>query len=321
MSGLCTGGLLHLKNTSSVSSVSSVSRLLSAYAALLLALSGSAGAAEFTFAALGDTPYAAHEEEQFPELIAEMNREPLAFVVHIGDFKAAWTRCTDELFAQRRAWFDLSRHPFVFLPGDNEWVDCARRTGGGYDPLERLARLRALFAAGPGSLGQRRLALERQLPDYPEHARWRLHDVLFVALNVPGGANNARHMPDEYQRRSRAVERWLAQGFEIARRAGLPALVVFLHANPWASPSSRYFGYRDLLAQLAREAGGFRGEVLIVHGDTHRHRVDRPLRDAAGEPVRNVLRVEVPGYPAMNWLRIRVRGEAGQVRFEIEPAG
>ena len=97
-------------------------------------------------------------------------------------------------------------------------------------------------------------------------------------------------------------------------------MVIFMQANPWASPSNRYFGYRELLAALARETLGFDGEVLLVHGDTHRYRVDSPLRDlATGVPVSNFTRVEVFGSPGMNWVRIRVAEEAGRVGFEVTP--
>jgi hypothetical protein len=291
-------------------------------AALWLALWGSVGAADFTFAAFGDTPYSTDEEARFPGLVAEMNREALAFVVHVGDFKAAWAQCTDELFRQRREWFDLFHHPFVFVPGDNEWVDCQRYSGGRYDPLERLRKLRELFFRGGESLGQRRIALSRQLPDYPEHARWRHGNVLFVTLNVPGPRNNARRMPDEFRHRSKAITEWLARSFGLARAEGMGAVVIMMQANPWISPSSRYFGFRELLATLAAETRLFAGEVLLVHGDTHRHRVDRPLRDpASGRPIPNFTRVEVHGYPAMNWLRIRVSEEAGRVTFDVTPGG
>jgi hypothetical protein len=75
-----------------------------------------------------------------------------------------------------------------------------------------------------------------------------------------------------------------------------------------------------LLATLARETLGFDGEVLLVHGDTHRFRVDSPLRDpATGAPVTNFTRAEVFGSPGMNWVRIRVAEEAGQVSFEVTP--
>ena len=292
--------------------------LLAAAAALCAAVS--AGAADFTFAAFGDTPYTRDEEERFPDFIAEMKREALAFVVHVGDFKSARTRCSDELYLQRREWFGLSRHPFVFVPGDNEWTDCRRYTSGSYDPLERLGKLRELFFNGGESLGQRRVRLARQSRDYPEHARWRHGDVLFVTLNVPGGANNARHDPVEFQSRSQAVERWLKESFRTAREEKLPAIAILMHANPWASPTGRYFGYRGLLAALDAEIRGFRGQVLLVHGDTHRYRSDRPaVHPDGGTPPVNFTRVEVFGYPTMNWVRIRVSDEAGRIRFTVTP--
>ena len=289
-------------------------------AALWVALCGSIVAADFTFAAFGDTPYTRDEEERFPDLIAEMNREDLAFVVHVGDFKSANARCTDELFLQRREWFEYSHHPFVFVPGDNEWTDCRRFSAGRYEPLERLRKLRELFFRGEESLGQRRIRLARQSADYPEHARWRHEDVLFVTLNVPGPDNNARLMPEESRHRTAAGNEWLGQSFGLARVNGLRAVVILIQGNPWASPTGRYFGYRELISALARETREFPGEVLLVHGDTHRHRVDRPLRDLeTGTPVVNLLRVEVFGSPSMNWVKIRVIEDAGRVRFEVTP--
>jgi hypothetical protein len=288
--------------------------------ALSVALAGDPSAAEFTFGALGDTPYTRVEEALFPGLLAGINNEDLAFVVHVGDFKAAWAPCSDELFRQRREWFDLVRHPFVFVPGDNEWTDCHGFQAGGHDPLERLAKLRELFSGGEESLGRRRIRLARQSPDYPEHARWRHGDVLFVTLNVPGNANNARQMPEEFRSRSAVVARWLEQSFNLARGDRLRAVVIFMQANPWASPTNRYFGFRELLATMAKETLGFDGEVLLVHGDTHRFRVDSPLRDpASGALVANFTRVEVFGSPGMNWVRIRVTENAGQVSFEATP--
>lgn len=249
-----------------------------------------------------------------------MNRENLAFVLNVGDFKAANMRCSDELYLQRREWFELFHHPFIIVPGDNEWTDCRRFSAGGYDPLERLRKLRELFYGGEESLGQRRIKLERQLPDYPEHARWRYDGVLFVTLNVPGPDNNARLMPEEFHHRNAAVIAWLEQSFSIARSGRLRAVVVLMQADPWISPTSRYFGFRELLAAFAAQTREFDGEVLLVHGDTHRYRVDRPLRDpVSGAPLANFMRVEVFGYPTMNWVRIRVAERDGRVRFSVDP--
>ncbi|HUP97426.1 MAG TPA: hypothetical protein VM073_05770, partial [Usitatibacter sp.] len=41
----------------------------------------------FSFAVLGDAPYNEREEVEFAAMIGRINREPLAFVLHVGDFK------------------------------------------------------------------------------------------------------------------------------------------------------------------------------------------------------------------------------------------
>ena len=114
----------------------------------------------FSFALIGDLQYTPFEERVFPQLIDALNAENLAFVVHVGDFKSGSNSpCTDALFASRKADFERSRHPFVFLPGDNDWVDCRRDSNGRMDPLERLDALRKLFFATPESLGVRKMRL------------------------------------------------------------------------------------------------------------------------------------------------------------------
>ena len=295
-------------------------------AAAALCISLSAGAAGFTFGALGDAPYNADEEPRFVGIIAELNREKLAFVVHVGDFKAAIQPCSDELFLQRKGWFDLVRHPLILVPGDNEWTDCKRMLGGGYDPLERLRKLRELFFSSGVSLGQTPLKLARQTQatrgahDYPEHARWEHERVLFVTLNAPGPDNNSRASPEEYSRRSAAIRDWLGEGFSLARSRGLKAVVVVMHANPWGMLGAARRGFSELLAALAAETRGFPGEVLLVHGDTHHYRVDRPLRDRANSgPLANFMRVEVFGSPFVNWVRVKAIEENGRIRFEAEP--
>jgi hypothetical protein len=49
---------------------------------------GQAAAQSFQFAAIGDTGYSKKSEQEFNRMIAAMNREPLAFVVHVGGFEA-----------------------------------------------------------------------------------------------------------------------------------------------------------------------------------------------------------------------------------------
>jgi len=283
-------------------------------AGLALALCGGAFSADFTFAAFGDTPYSKDEEARFPDLMAEMNREKLAFIVNIGDIKNATDPCTDELYAQRRQWFDLSHHPLVYTPGDNEWTDCRRSPFDKRDPLERIGKLRSVFNSGADSLGQRPIRLERQSREFPEHQRWEHDGVLCITLNAPGPDNNAR-MKDEYARREKAQREWITQAFELAQRRNARAVAVFMHGDPWNAIGQPRRGYGALLDTLIAATKAFKGEVLLVHGDTHFYRVDRPL----GETVPNFTRAEVFGYPVMNWVRIRVRDDGGRVKFEVTP--
>jgi hypothetical protein len=276
------------------------------------------------FGALGDLPYSRDEEERFPGLIADMNREELAFVVHVGDFKSAVSTCSDEIYLERRGWFERSRHPFIFVPGDNEWTDCRRPFGAARDPLERMDKLRELFFSGSTSLGQRRLSLARQSSPaggyrYPEHARWEHQGILFLTLNAPG-PNNFPEVAAEYSVRDRAVRQWLTESFATARARGLRGLVVFMHADAWNAAGQPRRGFAALLETLTAETRNFGGEVLLVNGDSHRYRVDRPLRDPATHtPLGNFLRVMVFGSPSMRWVRIRVSEEAGRVTFHAAP--
>lgn len=295
-----------------------ISRLLM-IASLLAA--ASAARAGFTFAALGDTPYSEDEEARFVGMIAEINHEQPAFVVHAGDFKSGWSPCSDALFQLRREQFALFHSALIYTPGDNEWSDCARALGAARDPLERLQKLRTLFFADGYSLGQHKIALARQNAAYPEHARWVHEGIVFATLNVPGGNNNMR-MPEEWAAREKALLRWLAATFATARAGGHGAVVLVMQANPFLRSVFHRNGYASLLQAMTAESQKFNGEVLLIHGDTHRYRFDQPLIDARSKQrVPNFTRLEVFGYPFSNWVRVRVIQRNGKVVFEAAPGG
>ena len=299
-------------------------RLTQQLAALLICAACIAHAAaqtDFTFAAYGDTPYTDEEEPRHIKLIAELNREKLAFVIHVGDFKSGWAPCTDALFMRRRDEFALMHHPLIYAPGDNEWTDCHRAFNAAHDPLERLQKLRSLFFTDSYSLGQRRITLARQNAAFPEHARWTHEGVVFATLNIPGSGNNAR-MPGEFAARSTAADAWIASTFADARAQAHRTVVLVMHANPWASGGVVGNNYAGVMAAITRETVNFKGEVLLIHGDTHRYRVDQPLFDAQKKQlVLNFTRIEVFGYPYMNWVRVRVSHRDGKTVFSASPGG
>src|SRR5256886_16728266 len=68
----------------------------------------------------------------------------------------------DATLAMRKAQIETLRHPVILTPGDNDWSDCHRAVPKGFDPAERLAKLREMFFQGDESLWQRRPHLGRQ---------------------------------------------------------------------------------------------------------------------------------------------------------------
>jgi hypothetical protein len=299
-----------------------------------LLLASGLHAETWRFAVIGDVPYNSYEERQLPVMLDDIAAEHPQFIVHAGDFKASRMPCSDALFRDRRTLFDASRVPLIYVPGDNEWTDCHLMTAGDFDPLERLQKLRELFFATPRSLGQQTLAVEQQPGAYPEQLRWRLGPVLFVSLNVPGSNNNFGHRKTpspEYLARNPAVIEWLEQGFAAARREKAAGLVIVMQANPGfkhAVAGLTHSGYRQLLETLRRETLAFPGQVLLIHGDTHWQRIDKPLRDTSGtsnhsgdadkQPIANFTRLETFGYPLLGWVKVIIDSENPQLfRFEV----
>ena len=85
--------------------------------------------------------------------------------------------CSDEAFDDRLARAQRSKHPFIYVPGDNERADCHRAKPRTYDPMERLEKLRAMYLQGDTSLGQQKMKLVRQSErasygKYRENVRW-----------------------------------------------------------------------------------------------------------------------------------------------------
>jgi hypothetical protein len=233
------------------------------------------------FGVFGDVPYSEGEIQRVERLIDEMNAAPLAFVVHVGDIgsSSALQACGEAWVAGRKQQFARIRHPFVLVPGDNEWSDCK-------DPLHRLERWRQMFC-----FSDSRLKVESQAGEYCEHRRWESAGTLFVVLNVPGSNNNLRHA--EHASRMTAVMAWLDESAAAAERRDL-RLAVVMHADPFiTTPRDGYAALRDKLAALgARRAG----KVVLIHGDTHVYRDD--------EPIPGVRRIEVWGSPFVSWLRL-----------------
>lgn len=276
----------------------------------------------FEFALIGDVPYTEEARTNlFPNMIREINEADVAFVVHDGDIKSGSAPCTDEVFRQTLDQFQTFEHPLFFLFGDNEWQDCGSNKTNKFDPMERLAKLRQMFCPGNTSLGRRTLPLERQSAQFPENIRWTHRDVLFAGFNIPGAANN--YGKPEFNARNMANCAWLKQAFAVAKTQHCRGVMLVIQANPHfdlAGTNQVRRGFNEWLGILERETVAFGKPVVLVHGDSHYFRIDKPLVSATGGGrVQHFTRVETFGYPDVHWLRARVDPtDANLFSFEIE---
>lgn len=287
--------------------------------------------AKFEIGFIGDQHYDAKSASQFPNILADMNRADLAFVVHVGDNGTPGRdSCKLETHSLRRDEFNQSRAPFVFTPGDNDWTDC--HEAGMPGAMESLAKVREVFFQGESSLGQRTMPVTRQSSEpryasYRENARWSMGGVLFVTLHMPGSNNNLGRTADmdaEYAARNTANIEWMRQAFEYAKKNNSRGLMLLTQANPRfedALPdrrrnaigigplSKKLSGYADFRQALQKEVLAYEKPIVLVHGDTHYFRMDKPIvindnsGGRRGSMVENFTRVELFGYPESHWVR------------------
>lgn len=290
--------------------------------------SGSWNSKPFDVALIGDIPYDALQEEQTARLFDELDSEKLAFITHDGDIKSGSSACTDDVYQREFRRFEASKNPLVYTPGDNEWTDCHRPpnpTPEEADPLNRLAYLRDVFFPDDDSLGRREIDLERQGDDYPENARWQRGRVTFATLHIVGSNNNRPTTlsdgtvvgnEEEYQARNAANLEWLTETFDEAEKSRSPAVMLVIQANPFEEDTVQPSGFSDFKKALEEETVAFGKPVVLVHGDSHTFRIDKPVISEK-RPL-NFTRVETFGSPDVHWVRATVDPRDEEV-FSFEP--
>jgi hypothetical protein len=139
--------------------------------------------------------------------------------------------------------------------------------------------------------------------------------VLFATVHVVGSNNNlGRNAASdlEFIERTNANLNWLRTIFSVARDGGFAGVVIVTQANPgWSGSPVRVSqlgtGFRDTFFVLEDDTIGYGRPVLVIMGDTHIFRMDKPLLGTrSGRVIENLLRVEVPGDTNAHWIRIRV---------------
>ena len=71
------------------------------------------------------------------------------------------------------------------------------------------------------------------------------------------------------------------------------------------------------MAALVKHTEGFAGQVLVVHGDTHFFKMDKPLYGPLNT-LTNLTRVQTFGSPNNHWVRVTVDTQTPEV-FTVRP--
>jgi hypothetical protein len=306
----------------------------------------------------GDLPYSTLQATVgVPNLIADMNKQNLAFTAHDGDLKSGSSECTDAVYTQALSYFNSLRAPAVFTLGDNDWVDCDRTAG--YSSLAQLDKERKLFFSAPFTLGQHPLHQEVQTTPLclgvsgsvpcVENRRWSLAGVTYATLNIQGSCNNLCDTapdPAEYAERNQADIAWMQETFAEANARHSSAVMFISQADPGfdatdgtrgpvrdpktlAETDGQPDGFQEFLLALRAEVIAFGKPVAYVHGDAHYFRVDKPFLDVQGRRLENFTRVETfgdhqeNGINDVHWLKVLVDSRSREVfayQQQIVPA-
>jgi hypothetical protein len=242
--------------------------------------------AMFRIGLVGDSGYNAQGQANFLRVRADANASGLAFVVHDGDIWLGGSPCNDDRLRQVRADFDGFK-ALVYTPGDNEWVDCPQGAAG------RLEAIRRVFFSQPKSLGTEPIPQRRQA-EAPENARWEWGGVVFATLNVPGPSGGGPTLGADLA--------WLDKTFDRAGEVKAAAVMIIWQDDPVDGSSP------DLVSRLRKRARRFGKPVLLVHGDTHRYRLDNPWKDTP-----NLTRLETFPTFTTEWVQVVARPATPEV--------
>lgn len=190
------------------------------------------------------------------------------------------------------------------------------------------------------------MRLEVQAEPYVENRRWHLGRVTYATLHVVGSDNNrsgdVEPDPAEWAARDAATNEWMRETFEAAAERGSVAVMLVIQANTGFDAADQTRapvrdprtlgpddGSANFLRALREETIAFGKPVVLVHGDSHYFRIDKPLLDAAGNRIETFTRVETPGDNAQSasndvqWVSVAVDPRDPEVfsfQQEIVPA-
>ena len=268
-------------------------------------------------------PYNAQGKADYPSLLRDINRATSRSRRSTATSRpAATARAATASTRLRSPDFNSLERPLVWVPGDNDWTDC----WGRYGPATRRSPTRSsgsnherqLFTSTSQSLGQKTLTLTRESSEggqyslYSENVRWSTARSSTSGSTSRGRTTTIRTTTStRYPRTDAEIQRqqteeiarkaanlhWLDEGFAYAKRIARQGRDDRLAGRPElqqrAAPDEparrrRVPGLRR--TRSATETLAFPGQVVLVHGDSHYFKVDKPLNASERQGARRTSR-------------------------------
>jgi len=282
----------------------------------------------FTFFVLGDMPYHLPEDNaKFENVINALNKQKQEFNVFVGDFKSSKTPCSDTAYKKILNYFNSFKKPLIYTPGDNEWTDCGKKEAGTFNTSERLKAIRTQFFNDTlHSLGKSKMKLDSESSNldyakYVENKKWDYNGISFATIHIVGSNNNfdtdSIKSNEEFFERSKANIFWLNEVFKKAKANKSLGIVIFEHAD-MISPDKGKEGFVAFLKELQKLVEAYKKPVLLINGDSHEFKVDKPLyeNEELRKSVLNFTRLQVFGEADMHAVRVTINPK-NPALFEI----
>lgn len=310
-------------------------------------------AVSMSFIAFGDMPTLEKYYKTYETLIVKINTMEPSLVIHTGEPNHP-NDCDNKTINQMYNYMNNINAPLLFVLSDNDWTGCPKEK---FTQAGRLNYVRQIYYNSDSTLGKQPIKVVNQRKlGYPENSRFKKNNIGFVGLHVVGEKNNMvindKKKMNEFNSRNKANLAWLEESFDFFNQTD--AIVIVLHGymlkmkrNPFRKFLSTlkkdirlvidfstyqtlyedifikapYYSfklpYHDIGKTIQQYSLKYRKPVLLLHGDTHKHKVLKPTSYFP-----NFYVIATHGAPDIKAAKISIRPRSNypfKVEEVIEP--
>ena len=140
---------------------------------------------------------------------------------------------------------------------------------------------------------------------------------------VRSDAEIQRERAEEVARKAADLH-WLDESFAYAKQTHAKGVLIDWQADPnfnneqHLTNTHDYDAFADYIDALRTQTMNFSGQVMLVHGDSHYFKMDKPINLPSGGVLGNFTRVETFGARQTHWVSVTVNPNDPNL-FEVEP--